>query len=468
MSKKIQKFIFFTLIIIVSIWFLYAEISLFINTIRINRLSGNISKVEKFSFNLSNEYSLKFNVPSNIDLNKSYIKISGSNYISEKPSETYISFLDRIVVLEIIPLSSDKVRKLSETTYTYIDNRYTPEGFTSIVELFLTDKEGNNYYDWQLTSNSSGFIDLFISRYSYLVQYLIWIYAIFGSVISRKVFATIYDSVTKKPLSGVIVRFFKDKSLITTLITSTTGIIDEELSKGTYKLLIDKAGYTFPSKLKPLQNDGIYQNLYYGGSVNIFKSKGRLDINIPLDPQNNSNSINKSYLGIVDSAIQAFNPQLLIILSISQILVWPGYIETYIFAAVGFSLLLIQWLSKKKRVKKPGIVMDIKNHILPNIKINLYESEWNKLINSTVTNENGEYEFIVLPNDYYLKIESPNYKLKDKKDRIEIKKSKDEVMYINSKIIVDVLPTSRATTTTTTSTTKTNSTASAATGSEST
>lgn len=435
MKPKTRKSIFLVIIFLILVWYIYPELSLISKNIYINGINKHDADHKTIEFLNSNTLKTEFKVKdvSNIDLINSTITISGSSYLTDSSPELYFSLFDRITPLHKFNLNDGKV-KIENNIIRISDDTLLTEGQTLLVEIYLDKYNGNDEYIPQIYSYSSGITELLISRYSYLVQYLVWIFAISGAIFSKSIWATVYDSKTKKPLSGVIVRVFSEKALVDTIITSITGILDIKLDKGEYTLQIIKPGYMFPSNLKPLKIDDQYQNLYYGGTIRVDKDNSKLKLNIPLDREIDGEvlSSNKA-IDLALGTFSYFNAPLVAILAVSQVFVWPSYIESWFYAGIGGVLLLGRWLSTLRIVRNPGLIIDEQNHPLRNIEVTIFDSEWNKKIDSVITNEKGEYEFVLIPNNYYLTVKSSEYKLDIEKYNLP-KKDNRGIMYVNENI----------------------------------
>jgi len=98
----------------------------------------------------------------------------------------------------------------------------------------------------------------------------------------------VYDSVTKQPLDPAYVVLTDRQGLeIGTSITDLDGRYGFLTHPGTYKLVANKTNYTFPSQqLAGRTKDEMYEDLYFGGEINIDEENAVITKNIPLDPVN--------------------------------------------------------------------------------------------------------------------------------------------------------------------------------------
>ncbi len=95
---------------------------------------------------------------------------------------------------------------------------------------------------------------------------------------------TVYDSVTKEPIDPAQVRLLDAQGReISTAITDLDGRYGFLVAPGTYRVVVEKTNYQFPSQRLTSTHDLIYDDLYTGGNV-VVGPEGTVRLNIPLDP----------------------------------------------------------------------------------------------------------------------------------------------------------------------------------------
>lgn len=438
--KKIvnRKFVALAVLLAIILAFFWPEISLILNTAGnnltntcfIQTITGkNCNPVE---ITLLNEKKIGLGLPlkptfsfkTNLSPNEISKQNSTVSLLIAAEREYNIPLTDPMVTIS--PYESGSIiviKRDQEIAYST----------TIILQLRIVSITGDSGYNWIYGSTGENIIDYINSRIFFLFPYLIWYVAFFGSAIRGTQWTVVYDSETKEPLSSAIVRTFKGKELYETSLSDANGIVKTTLSKGTYRIQIMLQGYRFPSKLKPLKTDGEYNNLYYGEGFDISTDQ-RLKINIPLDNTDESvktASFSKP-LRVLYSTIDMFNAYILVIISAVQIVIWPEYIENWVFALVCVFLILLQRFVRRIFEGIPGKIVDRNKSAVPNIKIDLYEADWNKLVESVTSNTKGEYEFVVPNKNYYLRLNNPAYKFinNESEDIVTVKKSEG-----NSKIL---------------------------------
>ncbi len=444
MKPKYQRLLFYTLFFVMVIGYFGLEISLMAKYVFANGFSSEVLYAPRIREITDPSYTLRFGVDNldRIDLNRSYIKLSGSKYLFNSNEKEYSYFLDSTKTYSSFNLSDPRVVIDASTREVIIeDNNNIRERYSIISELYLYDIEGNLTYQWEVGYFNKDEGGYWLGRTSYLIQNIIWFFAIFGFFKVGKSMAVIYDSKTKKPISGAIVRIYSAGRLVKTYITSVIGFMDLKLDKGKYSISVMKQGYTFPSALSPLPADDHYTSLYYGSEFSIAKNGSRLKFNIPLDPEGSQvvtskiNSIASGVFSVVDNA----NPALLILLSLGQIYQWPGYIDTWIFTAVSALLLMFKYSIKMSSRLYYGAVVDNSGKSIPNITFNLFEAKWERFVRSFTSDSKGRYETIEVPGEYYITVSNPGWVIvgADSSGKLMVKgKQVGEALFINEIIKV--------------------------------
>ena len=96
----------------------------------------------------------------------------------------------------------------------------------------------------------------------------------------------VYDSVTKQPIDPAYVALIDAQGKeVASAITDLDGRYGFLVKPGTYWLIAKKTHYIFPSvRLRGREPDELYDNLYFGESIDITEEHQVITKNIPLDP----------------------------------------------------------------------------------------------------------------------------------------------------------------------------------------
>ncbi len=233
----------------------------------------------------------------------------------------------------------------------------------------------------------------------------------------RHELGTIYDSITKTPLdpSYVTLMDMQGKE-ISTSITNINGRYGFLVAPGTYQISVHKTNYSFPSiKLAGQENDEIYNDLYFGGPIEIGED-GSITKNIPLDPTNfdwnNFAAIKKTtiqlsashFRWLVPVANVIFNAGL--VLSTLAFIALPNGYNTLLFLVYGTLYVL------KHTVLKPRSIGSVKEKTsgkpLAFAVVRVFSLGVDQEVAHTVTDKLGVYHLTVPKGTYYVKIEKKN------------------------------------------------------------
>ncbi len=231
----------------------------------------------------------------------------------------------------------------------------------------------------------------------------------------RKQWGVVYNSLTKIPIALAVVRLYSkaDNKLVQTKVTDKNGrylfIVKDP---GIYYLEVIKPDYEFPTKyLREEKSDTKYLDLYHGEQIEVNDKDGAITANIPLDPREKSAlplpKVIKNYL-IKNLRLAVSYAGL--ILAVLVIIIYPSIITlTSIFIHI---LLFISFrkLIVPPAPKKWGIVYDEKSKkMLDYAVVRIFDTKFNKLLETQVTDRKGRYAFLVGPNVYQLLVEKDGY-----------------------------------------------------------
>jgi len=278
----------------------------------------------------------------------------------------------------------------------------------------------------------------------------------------RKSWGTVYDSLSKEPVSLAIVRLYeivlqadgqnKTRKLIQTRVTSADGRYFFLVKPYTnYQVEVICNGYKFPSHiLKDGIQETVYTDVYYG---EIFNSNDNTIINpnLPLDSQEGKVSLvgfnkkiktifadleqflkapidekEKEYQRIkkeslIKKALRAL-AYLAPILGFINLLISPSRWTLSLLILQILMLLVFRYFIEKILPYKQrlGRVFDIDtNKNISQSLVYLFEPQFGKLIQTQIADNNGLYGFLIGNQKYYLVAEKPGYIFSEGKVEIE-------------------------------------------------
>jgi uncharacterized membrane protein YfbV (UPF0208 family) len=171
-----------------------------------------------------------------------------------------------------------------------------------------------------------------------------------------------------------------------------------------------KDDYHYPSQiLFEKQQDEKYFGLYHGGSI-VADDKMILNYNIPLDPDRKELSavsiIKRRSLRKFQLALALIGPIAAVISLIIQPTWWVGgLLIAQIFLTVGFRKAAIPL-----RLKNWGTIIEATtNRPISQAVVRIFDKQYNKLLETQITDSHGRYGFLVTKNNYYLTVEKVGY-----------------------------------------------------------
>jgi len=275
-----------------------------------------------------------------------------------------------------------------------------------------------------------------LNLFSYL-QYLLTQPLLFFKRKKRKAWGVVYDAFTKLPLDLAIIRLIDRKfnRIIRTVVTDKEGRYILFGNQGTFSLASTKPGYIFPSAfLKKTKTDSAYVDLYYGEDFDIKQDSQTISYNIPMDPIEKKESIRKLWLKNILRGLQYGLAVGSIVFTLISFIITPN-IKIGIFLIFNIMLLILFIrLARPKKFKEWGIITDSTGKPIKNAVVRLFETEYNKLLSTQLTDNKGRYAFLAGRNVYYITCEKSGYEIIKTKPIDTRTKSKTGLITVNMKL----------------------------------
>ena len=231
----------------------------------------------------------------------------------------------------------------------------------------------------------------------------------------RKEYGTVYNALTKLPIDLAIVRLFRSNGrLVRTIVTDKSGRYAFLVDEGEYRMEATKPNTKFPSDfLKGLKEDGKFLDLYHGEIIKVGTEGAILTANIPLDPAEETRSARSL---IIDSIVRKFQNGLAVGSLVASAAIFALYRKPYLGVILVIQTIMYFGFRRIARPAQPknwGIIYDeVTKKPVPFAVARIVESEYNKVLESRVTDAKGRYNFLVGNNKYFVTIEKPGYESK--------------------------------------------------------
>lgn len=229
----------------------------------------------------------------------------------------------------------------------------------------------------------------------------------------RKGWGQVYNALNKLPLDLVTVRLVDATRhvVVQTHVTDKNGRYAFLAAPGKYYLFVVKPGYEFPSRiLGNFTEDGTHTDIYRGGEIVVNEENVVVTHNIPLDPIEGKAKPKRISWFVVGRTAQ-------ITFSFAGLAIVMGSLwaspDPYMFAlaAVHIALILIfERLALPPKIKSWGSVYDVKTKSpLGRSVARLYNAEFNKLVETQITDRKGRYYFMASDSQYFVSYEHSAY-----------------------------------------------------------
>ncbi len=251
----------------------------------------------------------------------------------------------------------------------------------------------------------------------------------------RKKWGVVYDSLTKLPVDLAVIRLLdaNTNKIVQSRVTDAKGRYVFLANPGTYRLVVEKQKFIFPSKiLQDFKEDTTFLDIYHGEIIHVDENYTIIAANIPLDTAGAEEKTPRRI--IIDKhwrSFQNFVASLSVAAGILSVIITPTWWTVLLL----LSQILLYYLFKRVAIpKKPkswGIVYDrdTKKPVGRTIA-RLFSKQFNKLVSTEITDNSGRYSFMVGPSDYYVTFEKTGYQKATTPD-IKIKE-KDEVIKVDT------------------------------------
>jgi hypothetical protein len=234
----------------------------------------------------------------------------------------------------------------------------------------------------------------------------------------RKGWGIVYNALSKMPLDLAIVRLYEKVTgrLVQTRVTDREGRFAFFIQPGAYHIKVAKPNFSFPTfYLKDKREDIKYLDIYHGEEILATEKNTLMTPNIPLDPVEIEKAMpdRRVLLAYFGRKFQDIAAAAGIVLTAVSVLISPKLWVIGILTAHCALYALFKRLARPRRPKSWGIVYEGKTKAPVGMTVaRIFETEYNKLLETQVTDNRGRYSFLVGNNVYYVTFSKPEFKPK--------------------------------------------------------
>lgn len=232
----------------------------------------------------------------------------------------------------------------------------------------------------------------------------------------RKAWGVVYNAFTKLPIDLAIVRL-RDAAtgrILGSRVTDREGRYTFIVGTGRYRLEVTKPGYVFPSAaLRMVKSDSAYLDIYHNEIIEVTERGTAITANIPLDPVEKVVTPRRVILSRVGSTVNRAVSAAGIVIAGGTFFVKPSALTGGLFLFQLALFFIFRGIVRAKKPKGWGIIYDAETGKPIRYAIaRIFETQFNKLLETQVTDANGRYAFLVGRNIYYVTFERAGYEKK--------------------------------------------------------
>lgn len=230
----------------------------------------------------------------------------------------------------------------------------------------------------------------------------------------KRAWGVVYNGFTKVPVDLALVRLvIKEKGqVLQSRVTDVAGRYYFLAKQGEYVLEVAKPGFGPLSKhLAKVEEDGEFKPIYHGDSIAVTADATPVQPCIPLDPDAKKEDVKTAVKKNVWKHVQQGVSGAGFGFSVVSFVVSPSWWIGALLGVHATSYLFFRRLSKRERgAHQFGTIKDKSTgKPIAQAVVRIFDVEYNKLLDTRVTDKDGRYVFLVGKNKYYLLIEAPGF-----------------------------------------------------------
>ncbi len=226
----------------------------------------------------------------------------------------------------------------------------------------------------------------------------------------RKAYGTVYNAGTKLPVDLAIVRLLDaaGEKQVATRVTDRLGRYLFLAPAAAYALELRKEGFSFPpSRNFAAAADGPYLDVQL--TRDVVSKDGAIAKNLPMEPTGDlrpASQVVKDYSRMrYQWAFVAVGPGM----AMAEYVATPKLEQIIALLAHLLLFFIFARIAQTKKPKRWGVVRGEDGKPLKHAVVRVVESDYNKILDSQVTDAKGRYAFLVGQNRYFVTVEHPGH-----------------------------------------------------------
>lgn len=224
----------------------------------------------------------------------------------------------------------------------------------------------------------------------------------------RDKFGLVRNSLSHLPIDLAIVRLIDAKGATKkTAVTDGGGRYYLFSDPGEFQITVTKPGFSYPAQFPPQQTDISHELIYNEQRVTMTQQSPVLPYTLPVDPTvqepSTSTPTHRRIRQRATSFIALAAPLAGVGTAALSITWWTAALAV----ANVVLYVLVRYFIRRHSPTRFGTVTDASGKPIPNIIIRIFETTYNKLVASVVTDRHGRYGALVGPGTYTVQYERP-------------------------------------------------------------
>lgn len=238
----------------------------------------------------------------------------------------------------------------------------------------------------------------------------------------KSLWGLVFDSKSKKPVPFAVVRLYSEstKKLIHTSVTDLEGRYGFPPQVGEYYIEVRHDEFVFPTRTATAGYSKLSESLYLGGVIKLDETKP-IDYLIPIDSKTLKVNFGIEMFKMIWSRLQLSLTKgnlylMFFMMGLNLILVIYSFSYlTLAFLLFYVLMLILLLMAKTKKPRAWGKVFNsISSAPVPTAFVKLYSRDGGKVIDTSITDSFGRYQFFVPQDEYQLLVAVQGYSFPSK------------------------------------------------------